>query len=543
LGWLVLAALGLLGVCGATNAAEPSRAAVPEADAQRQAEAKIRQSHRKEFAKARLPADRLALARHLWEEARQFQEPSPACFVLYCLARDTAAQWGDPDLVAQSIDELARRFDLDGPALKCKTLLAAAATPRTPAAARALAQACLESMDAAVAAGEFDAGMEYAHAAYAAARKANDAALVKNVVDRGQAVVALQKEFAEVASARATLARRPDDPPANLLCGRYACLLKNDWPQGLPLLARGSDAELKAAARQELALPRDAASQVDLAGRWSKLAEGQAGPIRAALLDHAAGWYRKAMTGLSGAEREKIVRRLAEIKGFASAQGDTSGGAGSRQPAAESASTPLRAIPAPAGQWIDLVSLVDLEKDVAAGRWEKGDRRALCAAPGGPFRKSAPVPLSMLATPVVPRGDYDLQITFTRVTKGLIGVVLPVGPRQCLAVLDAPGGINGLDTIDGRRVEDNASTFQGPLNNGREYVLDVSVRIDQREAAVTLTLDGRPWVFYRGPAAALALDPRWKLRGPASLGLIAEAEVRFQGLRLRPVSGQVLSLR
>ena len=123
--------------------------------------------------------------------------------------------------------------------------------------------------------------MEYAHAAYAAAGKARDPAMVKDIVERGRAVLALQREAAEVQAARAVLAHTPDDRQANLTCGRYACLIKNDWSLGLPMLVRGSDASWQKLAQQELASPATAAAQVELAQQWAGLADGQSGPARA----------------------------------------------------------------------------------------------------------------------------------------------------------------------------------------------------------------------------------------------------------------------
>ena len=37
-----------------------------------------------------------------------------------------------------------------------------------------------------------------------------------------------------------TLKGKPDDPEANLIAGKYLCLAKGDWPNGLPMLAKSS---------------------------------------------------------------------------------------------------------------------------------------------------------------------------------------------------------------------------------------------------------------------------------------------------------------
>jgi hypothetical protein len=513
-------------------AAGPPHAAMPDDILLKQAEVKVRDAHRKELAKAKITADRLALAQHLLDEARAMKKPSPACCATLILARTMAAELGNPELMDQAIDALAERFEVDVPALKKQTLLAAATTPRSTAAARSLAAACLDQMDTAAAAEQYDAAMEYARAAYAAAGKAHDPGLVKDVVERGRAVLALQREATAVQSAQAILAHTPDDRQANLTCGRYACLVKNDWSAGLPMLVRGSDPAWQKLGQQELAAPPTAAAQVELAQQWAGMAETQSGTARAALVEHAARWYRKALVGLTGAEKAKVLQRLLELKGYARAGGAgvSSGGTGVSPVLGEHTGK----VPAPPGQWIDVLSHVDPTQDTLSGKWK---------IQAGKLETLADSDTARLAIPLLPHGDYDLEIKFTRTSHGVLGVVLPIAARQCLALIGYQGGANGLDAINGVRADSNASTFQGQLNNGRTYVLNMAVRIDGDDVSVTITLDDRPWIFYRGPMASLALDAQWKLHKLRSLGLLAQADVVFQSIRLRSASGQVIALR
>jgi hypothetical protein len=525
-------------------AAGPPRAAVPSADLLKLAEAKVRDAHRKDFAKAKLTADRLALAQRLLDEARAMKKPTLACCATLTLARNLAVELGSPELIDQAIDALAERFDVDGPALKKQTFISASAAPRSTAAARSLAAACLDAMDTAAAAEQYDLAMEYARAAYAAAGKARDPAMVKDIVERGRAVVAMQREAAEVQAARAVLAQTPGDRQANLTCGRYACLVKNDWATGLPMLARGSDASWQKLAQQELAAPATAAAQVELAQQWAGLADAQSGPARTVLVEHAASCYRKALARLTGAEKSKIIQRLVELKGYARAGGAMGGvspmlrGNTGKMPAApigpEEGVAAGKPFAAPAGQWVDVIGSIDTAKDVLTGKWRVRD---------GKVEASAENDTARLAIPLLPQGDYDLQVKFARASHGVLGIMLPVGTRQCLALIGYQGRANGLDTINGSRADSNASTFQGQLNNGRTYVLNIAVRIDGEDTAVTITLDERPWIFYRGPTASLGLEEQWKLRKLRSLGLLAQADVTFQSVRLRSVSGRVTALR
>jgi hypothetical protein len=139
----------------------------------------------------------------------------------------------------------------------------------------------------------------------------------------------------------------------------------------------------------------------------------------------------------------------------------------------------------------------------------------------------------------MPGDSYDVKLEFTRTDSfEMLGVVLPVGSRQCLAAINFGGGASGLDTIDGRRAGDNVSSFGGVLTNGRRYTLEVSVQIDGSEAAVTAKLDGRAMFFYRGPVASLALAKEWSLDSRNRLGLVSQASIVIHRFHLRAPPGK-----
>ncbi len=182
----------------------------------------------------------------------------------------------------------------------------------------------------------------------------------------------------------------------------------------------------------------------------------------------------------------------------------------------------------PVGQSTELLKLVNPQRH-GKGDWKlRGTELAVTAA-ASPGR---------LMIPVIPKGSYVLTVEFTRQSDGMVGVILPVGPRQCLAAVNYQGAANGLDTIQGRPANDNQSTFQAALVNNRRYVLEISVRVDGRDAAVTVNLDDRPLVFYRGPLTGLALARPWSLGPRNCLGLAAQSDAVFHNVKFRP-SGPV----
>ena len=506
----------------------PQRLPVPEADALEQAAAKVRNLYQKDFARARRAPQRLALARKLLDEATATDDDPVARFALLCEARDLGVELARPELILASIDEMAKRHQIDAPEMKAERLKEAAGAARTATARRAIAEACLALVDDAVVCDRFAVAMEHARTAYDAADKAGDKRLRDEIVVRGKQVLALEKEFQRVEEAEKALANKRDDPEANLIRGRYLALVKRDWDHGLPMLAKGSDPQWQALAQKDLADPSDPQAQLALADAWWEMAQAKSELARGSLLVRARRWYQAAMPQLSGADKTRVIARLAEIKGYGT------GIVQSGEPVEPAASGPSSTPGPVSGEWSELLTRIDVEKHSASPAWRLRGTE-LEVEPTGPAAR--------LTIPVLPEGAYDLRIELTRTDGfGMVGVILPVGPRQCLLALGYGGTASGLDTVDGRRADDNATTFLGALNNNRRYTLEVTVRLDADQAAVTANLDGRPLLFYRGPVRSLGLDDDWRIPRRNCLGLVAQSAAVFHSVQLKPVSGKAKML-
>lgn len=531
-----LAALvGVLALGGAASgrAAESRRGGrlpIPGAEAQQKAEALVRDVYQVGPDADLPPSKKAELAKRLVDEAAKTNDNPVGRFVMFKMACNLGVEVGDAELIARSIDQMARYFEIDPASVKRTMLLRAAASPRNSAVARQVAEGCLRLMDRAVLADQFDVAMDCGRAAYTAAGSAKDAKLLGEVVERGRSVLALKKESEQVGEAAKVLAADPDDARANLACGRYACLVKEDWRRGLPMLAKGSDAELKAAAEKDLAQPATPAEQVAVADAWWNMADAKTGREHRSLRGRAAWWYRKAQGGAKGLDETKATKRLAEWKGFARAEAPQpkSKGKGPRPKTHQPAKAPPKTLDVPQGQWADLLKQLDVKKHRVVGDWQFRGGKLMAVPAGG---------AAAMVVPVVPRGSYELEMQFTRTSAGMLGLVLPVGPRQCLAALDCRPGVHGLDTVDGKRADGNDSTARGELTTGRQYRLGVSVAVDGNEAAVTVSLDDRPLFFYRGPAAALALHKEFTTKQRTALALVARCGVVFHSLKLRMKTG------
>ena len=118
----------------------------------------------------------------------------------------------------------------------------------------------------------------------------------------------------------------PNDPDANQIVGAFRCFVKGDWEGGLPMLALGNDAALRALAARDMEGVSGREDQVALGDAWWELASKDEGMAKESLQQRAAHWYRKAMAGLTGLVKEKIAARLKEIEESDSHPHDVAGG-------------------------------------------------------------------------------------------------------------------------------------------------------------------------------------------------------------------------
>jgi hypothetical protein len=179
------------------------------------------------------------------------------------------------------------------------------------------------------------------------------------------------------------------------------------------------------------------------------------------------------------------------------------------------------------GKWVDALAQADMSK-IIDGKWEK--------TPAGLAVR--PMRTARMQVPAQPEESYDVAAEFTRVSgNDAAGVFLPVGPKTgCWLFVDGWGGqASGLEAISGKAALENQSTVKGPaLTNGRRARLEVRVTLAGQEAAITSTLDGKPFVTWRGPVSTISPGATWLVPTTRCLGLGASAsDVVFHSLRMR----------
>jgi len=286
---------------------------VPDAASQAKAQELVRGVYGQEYAAAETSAERLALAKKMLDEAAKTKDDPVGHFILLRIAKDVAVLAGDAETALEAVDQLVQTFDVDPIQTKVDCLEKVARAAKPSSQHGPLAEQAFSLVDAAVAEDNFEAAGKLGEIALESARKARNYKLVKQIVARMKAVKESEEAYAEYQKAMASLEDNPTEPDANLSAGRYLCLVKSDWEKGLPMLALGSDADLKAVAVKELKDANSPDTQVALGDAWWELAQKKADAEKEALMLRAGYWYQQAQDEVSGLTRLTVGKRLEEI--------------------------------------------------------------------------------------------------------------------------------------------------------------------------------------------------------------------------------------
>ncbi len=182
----------------------------------------------------------------------------------------------------------------------------------------------------------------------------------------------------------------------------------------------------------------------------------------------------------------------------------------------------------PVGQWVDVIPLMDLDRNIVRGTWYKKDGKLHSGLEGGAARVLAPV---------LPEGDYDLELVLER----LVGnndttIYIPVSGHRVMLVLGHPCG---LDKIDGKRWNENETTRSLELQIGRRYKVSISVRNEGPISSVTVAINDKPFLAWQGAASALMENDDWRMPPPLTLGVgSANTHHVFHSIRLKMLSGE-----
>jgi hypothetical protein len=480
-----------------------ARLPVPEGAKLRDTEKAVKDLFKELYSK-KAPADRVALAKTLLEQARKTPDDPMAVWVMLREAQETASQAADVRISVSAADEAARLFDVDGLALKNAVLSTAAKAAKTPEECVSTAEALLKLVDEYVAVDLYDAADRSASSALLQARKSGDAALASRASTRSKEVGEAKTRFQSLKRVLETLARTPDDSGANSDMGQFMAFVKGNWDMGLRFLAKGSDATLKTLAAKELTYPAQASEQAAIADGWYELSEKEKSPLRKGqLLSHALMIYDGALASSTGLVRTRIENRLADIDD-------------ARYPG------------------VNLIKFIDPKVDAQAGIWTIENRSLIAPGDHGYWTR--------LQIPYVAPAEYDLTYVVSTATEPYfwIFIGLPLGDgRQVMAVIGGDEGHNaGLEMIDMKEHNNNATKYALP--GGMKAATIVCA---VRKAGLTITLNGKKiieWKEYQ----RCSIFPTWQVPNKNAFFVgMTRGTFAIRHIVMSPVSGQGKPLR
>ena len=117
---------------------------------------------------------------------------------------------------------------------------------------------------------------------------------------------------AAIHAAEEKLKTTPDDPAACRIVGSWYCFEKDNWPEGLKLLAKCSDPALKSLAENELAgKPLTPVEKAVHGDSWWDLADKSPNKSKVAMRKFACNYYQDALTDLpDGLEKTRLENRV-----------------------------------------------------------------------------------------------------------------------------------------------------------------------------------------------------------------------------------------
>jgi len=483
-----------------------SRAKVPEPSLIQAAELRIRQEFKEEYALTS-PLEKAGFANLLLGMASEKSDDPGTRYVLLREAMNAASQAGDLATTLWAIDRMANVFEMDVRPLREKVLSEAERVAAKPEDFWRLAQGRLIMAEEAVAVAQTDVAEKSAKEAAAHAGRAKSLFLAARASALLKEVSGQKARYDQVRKALETLEITPGDPGANLIAGQHGCFVRDDWEIGLRMLAKGSDAAMKALADRDLANPTEAAEQILVGDGWWTLAETKGGTAKDPLRKRAEFWYRKAAGAVPDQLRKRIDERLQELEDELAAASS-----------------------------VDLLRLIEPKRDTVLGEWEFEGKSLVCRQE---------IIAARLQIPYLPPEEYDVAIVAQR-TSGCeaINLGLSQGTVKFNMVIDGyarTGYASGLALIDGKFANANPTTRPGPLLiQGRPSTIECSVR----KTGVSMKVDGRLIFEWSGAFSRLSSYDALKTPHPRALFISGwDSQYRFSSFVLLPVSGKGEVLR
>jgi len=229
---------------------------------------------------------------------------------------------------------------------------------------------------------------------------------------------------------------------------------------------------------------------------------------------------------VGGGDDEKPPEESTE----AASQSESSGASGEAAPSDSSTGRTIR----PEDGWVDLLGLVDLEKDCVEGKAE-------LTAEGLVLWGDEDSGSGQVVVPVCPRGSYEVRAAFTRKSGTALFVRVPIGGRELLIQIGAGDGTESAIRPLGQTTSESVK-----IERDRRYEMLIRARVSGQRGDIEVALDGERWLRWAGALAGIPDEGYPPNPNPGILGLVAiqrSGKGVFHELALRMLDGEAERLR
>ena len=295
----------------------PSKPSMPDEAEQRRA-GELLKDELERVGDAKSIPQKAALAKQLFQQGVATTDDPAVQYLLLSKASDLAAEIRNVYGALEAVDEIAARFDVNPLEMKAKALNAVVQVrgkvPPLDPANFDIVENGLMLTEEAVLEGDLNAAESFSKSAIVGAARMRDDYLKQDVVKRTGALLdQLKKEETESDKAKRVLEADPDDKAANLTVGRWLCLVKQDWQQGLPYLVKSDDAGLAAAAEGDVNAGADPDNWLAVGECWFQEAQQAHGGSKVRLARRAAYWVERAIPVLPDYRTAEASQQLSTI--------------------------------------------------------------------------------------------------------------------------------------------------------------------------------------------------------------------------------------
>ena len=282
------------------------------------ASAKLKEQFSKEFTAAGSTiADQQKLCAQLEKLAAAAGIDGATKYASLVLARDLYVYWEDAKPAFTVTHVLCAEFAVNTLEVTSSLSKVLGAKVKGQLASKQVLDATLPLIEDAIEAEQFELAIDLATLCIPLAVRVKDLALRGEIGELKKTAEACEKELVVANAARKTLDEKPGDAEARLKWGRWLCLRKGKWEEGLPHLAESSDSKLKNVAKRDLQSRTSASGMIHVGNSWMMLAKGEKDFSSTELAGRGLYWLQTALpltTGTEKARVEQLIEKCLEIR-------------------------------------------------------------------------------------------------------------------------------------------------------------------------------------------------------------------------------------